>query len=251
VPSAPGAVTPGEVGPPSGCRRSRDVRTPAGPVVALSASSGPPWAVRPTGRADLQQPGVRCPGVRCSVHPGVRPDRLWCPRRCRRPVRAALDPGVARWRAAPAGRSESTCPGGLWAAWSPARIGPDGKGWRGGCRCLLAGGSTVARPPLGRRPGGGATLAQRADTGAGPGPGCPAGGGEHGTEQVLTGPAGRPRRSPAWCPTMGLDQEVVTTLGGRWARVVRWRPVPEGLLGSVGEQPAAAARPQRVRGAVR
>jgi hypothetical protein len=33
--------------------------------------------------------------------------------------------------------------------------------------------------------------------------------------------------------------------------VVRWRPAPEDPLGSVGEQPAAAARPQGVRSAVR
>jgi hypothetical protein len=96
------------------------------------------------GRADLQRPGVRC--SRCPVHPGVRTDTP--------PVSAALPPRVSAprwtwsgsaWRAAPAGRSGSTCPRGLWAAWSPAGIGPHGKRWRGGCRCLLAGGSTVAR----------------------------------------------------------------------------------------------------------
>jgi len=47
-------------------------------------------------------------------------------------------------------------------------------------------------------------------------------------------------------PDHGLDQEAVTTLGGRWAVVVSCRSAPEGPLGSVGEQPAAAARPRRV-----
>jgi hypothetical protein len=61
-------------------------------------------------------------------HPGVRPDRPL--------VSAALPPPCPRagprsgsvWRAAPAGRSGSTCRRGLWAGWSPAGIGPDGKG---------------------------------------------------------------------------------------------------------------------------
>jgi hypothetical protein len=74
--------------------------------------------------------------------------------------------------------------------------------------------------------------------------------GEHGTEQVLIGPAGRSRQVVGVVPTMGLDQEVVTTLGGRWARVVPSRPTPEDPPGSVGEQPAAVTRPQRVRSAV-
>jgi hypothetical protein len=70
-------------------------------------------------------------------------------------------------------------------------------------------------------------------------------------EQVLIGPAGRLGQVTGVVPTMGLDQEVVTTLCGRWARVVPSRPTPEDPPGSVGEQPAAAARPRRVRSAVR
>jgi hypothetical protein len=142
--------------------------------------------VRPTGRADVQRPGVqrpgvqrpgvRCPGVRCiqvSGRTGLR-----CPRRRRRAVRAALDPGVARVAGRlRIGRSGSTCPRGLWAPWSPACTRPDGKGWCRVGRAWLAQGLIGAQ---GRRLAGvpaAAPPGRRADTGAGPGPGCRPGGG--------------------------------------------------------------------------
>jgi len=80
-------------GRPGGVAGREDVRTPARPVVPLSASSGPPWGCpsnRSSGHPASTRPVSRRPG-----HPGVRTDTLWCPRRCRRPVRA-LDPGLAR-----------------------------------------------------------------------------------------------------------------------------------------------------------
>jgi len=158
--------------------------------------------------------------------------------------------GVAgRPRLGAAGRR---APGGLWAAWLPACIRPDGKGM---ARRLAVPARRRVDRSQGRRVAGVPAAAppwpRRADMGAGPGQGAGRVAGEHGTEQVLTGPAGVLGRSSAWCLTMGLDQEAVTTLGGRWARVVRWRPAPEGPLGSVGEQPAAAARPRRLRSVVR
>ena len=83
----------------------------------------------------------------------------------------------------------------------------------------------------------------------------PTRGREHGTEQVLIGAAGRPGQVASVVPANGLDQEAVTTLGGRWAGGGAVASSSEGPLGSVGEQPAAAARPQRmpqrIRSAVR
>lgn len=124
-PSASRRRDPSEVGPSAGVAGGEDVRTPARPVVALSASSGPPWGC-PSGRSSGR------PGVRVSV----RTDTLRCPRRCRRPCpRRAGSWSGSVWRAAPAERSGSTCP---WAAggWSPACIGPDGKGMARRWPCL-------------------------------------------------------------------------------------------------------------------
>jgi hypothetical protein len=155
---------PGEVGPPSGWspvarmsgrRPGRSLPCPPRPV-----RDGD---VRPTGRADIQRPARPV-----SKRPG--PSR--CPDGPASGVRGAAAALSARWiwsgsvwRATPVGRSGSTCPRGLPAAWSPACIGPDGKGRGGGCRCLLAGGSTLAQ---GRRLAGvpaAAPPGRRADTG--------------------------------------------------------------------------------------
>jgi hypothetical protein len=131
--------------------------------------------VHPTDRADVRCPGVRCPGVR-GIQVSGRTD-LWCPQRCRRAIRAALDSGVARWGGPPqpgAASRRAPCPR---AAWSPARIGPDGKGGGGVGRACLARRLTVARAAawpasrLRRR------LAAGPTAGVGPGPGCQPGGG--------------------------------------------------------------------------
>jgi hypothetical protein len=109
---------PGKVGPPSGCRRSRGCPDAgqAGrcPVRLVQSRRGD---VRPTGRADVKRPCVRCPGVRGSQVSGRTGRR--CPRRCRRAVRAALDPGVARCGGPPrpgaAGRRAAVSAGGVVA----------------------------------------------------------------------------------------------------------------------------------------
>ena len=200
----PVAVIRARSGRPAGVAGREDVRTPARPVVALSASSGP------SGRADvqLQHPRVRCPGVRGIQ--GVRTDTLRCPRRCRRAVRA-LDPGVARCggpsRPGAAGRRAAVVRGRRGRL--PALV-LTGRGWCGvGRRPWLA--RTRVDVAQGRRLAGVPAAAppwpQRANTGAGPGPGC---GGEHGTEQVLTAPAGRP------------GQVTGVVLTNEWAWIKRW-----------------------------
>jgi hypothetical protein len=241
---------PSEVGPPRSGRLSRGcpdagqagrcpvrlVRSAVG--CPSNRSSGHPASTRPVSRRPVPS---TCPDGHAPVSAALPP-------RC--PDRAGPRSGSVR-RAVPAGRSGSTCRRGRWAAWSPAGIGPDGKGMVRRWPWLLARGSTAAQ---GRRLAGVPATAppwpQRADTGAGPGPGCRPGwrgawdgAGAHRPPQGVLG------RSPAWCPAIGLDQEVVTTLRGRWARVVPWRPAPEGPLGSVGGaacgRGAAAARKER------
>jgi hypothetical protein len=114
----------------------QDVRTPATPVVALSASAVRHADGRPsTGRADTRCPGDRCPGVRC---PGVRCPRDWRPddrgdpgvRTARRPVSAAAAAALSapRWipgvgAAGPATVVAGTSVGGsLAAAWQAHRL---------------------------------------------------------------------------------------------------------------------------------
>jgi hypothetical protein len=195
-PSAPSRRDPGRgraaqgvspVARMSGRRPGRSLPCPPRPVRRGD--------VRPTGRADVQHPRVRCPRVRC---PGVRGIRV--SGRTRSGVRGAVAALSARWtrsgsvwRAAPAGRSGSTCRRGPRAAWSPACIGPDGKGmvrrwpWLARTRVDVAQGRRLAgvpaaAPPWPQRPT--RALVQGQDAGRVAG--------EHGTEQVLTGPAGRP-----------------------------------------------------------
>jgi hypothetical protein len=183
---------PGEVGPPSGCRRSEDVRTPAGPVVACPPRPVPPWDVRPTGRADVQRPRVQHPRVRCLGVRGIQVSG-----RTGSGVRgAAAGLSAPRWAwsgsvwwAAPLGAAGSICP--PWSAGGvvACRIGPGQEGMVRRSPWLAR--TRVARSQ-GRRLAGGLAAApswpQRADMGAGPGPGCRPGGREHGTEPVLTGP---------------------------------------------------------------
>jgi hypothetical protein len=204
--------------------------------------------VRPTGRADVRCPGVRCPGVRCNQVSGRT--GLRCPRRYRRAVRAALD---LEWLGAAGrprvGRSGSTCRRGPRAAWSPAGIGPDGKGWCGVGRA----GSHEGRPS----PRAAAWLASRLRRRLTAGPtrrwsGAGAGRvvGEPGMEQVLTGPrraswAGH-RRGADHGPGPGGGDHPAWSLGEGWPRSSSsGRPTRFG-----GEQLAAAARPRRMRRAV-
>jgi hypothetical protein len=122
----------------------------APPDAATRARSGRPAGGRRSrgcpDAADVRCPRVRCPRVR--RHPGVRTDGpavfAALPPRC--PHRAGPWNGSVP-RAVPVGRMGSTCRRGLRAAWSTARIGPDGKGWCWVGRGWLARGST---PDLGR-----------------------------------------------------------------------------------------------------
>jgi hypothetical protein len=153
VPSAPRRRDPGEVGPPSGCRRSRGCPDTgqAGRRPVRRAD------VRPVGQAGVRRPRVRCPGVRC--HPGVRTDGP--------PVSAALQPrcpdragpwnGSVR-RAVPVGRNGfDVLP---WSAGGVVaclhRAGQ--KGWCCVGRGWLARGSTadLGHRIVGRRTGCGA-----------------------------------------------------------------------------------------------
>jgi hypothetical protein len=242
----PGAVTR----PRSGAQRVSPVARMSGRRPGRSLPC-PPRPVRrgdlrPTGRADVRCPGVRCPGVwtdRPAVSAALPPG---CPRRA--------GPGVARCGGPPpVGRSGSRCRRGRRAAWSPACIGPDGKGrvrrwpWLAGTRVDRSPG-----PPLGRRPGCGAVLAPAGRHGRWSRARVPAGcGGEHGTEQVLTGPAGRRgrsrRRGAGHGPGPAAGDHAGWSLG-------EGGPVASSCGGSTrfgGEQPAAAARPRHVRSAVR
>jgi hypothetical protein len=185
--SAPGAVT----GRGRTARRvvagREDVRTPARPVGALSASSGPPWG-RPSNRSS-GRPVSRRPG-----HPGVRTDRplvsAVLPPRCPR-----AGPGVARWGGPPSRAQRVDVPRGPRAAWSPACIGPDQKGRERRWPCLARTRVDPSPgPPLGRRPGCGAAWPTRALV-QGQGAGRVAG--EHGPSSCSSAPQGVLGRSLA------------------------------------------------------
>jgi hypothetical protein len=144
----PDAATRARSGRPAGGRRSRGCPDGGHAGRRLSASSVRRAEVRPIGQADVRCPRVRCPRDRC--HPGVRTDRP--------PVSAALQPrcphragpwnGSVR-RAVPGwAQGGSMCRRGPRAAWSPAGMGPEGKGWCWVGRGWLARGS---RADLGRR----------------------------------------------------------------------------------------------------
>jgi hypothetical protein len=170
----------------------------------------------------------RCPDRAGSRNPSVRRDRPhW---------RTGLD--VSLWSVR-----------GLVVA---ARIGPGGKGWSNVGRAWLARGSTpdldyhlVCVPAAAPR-------SLLGDHGSWSSAGAGRLAGEQGKERVLQ----VPRRCglgrlPAYWPTMGLDREVVTTLRGRCAGVGPLSSRARGPIRLSGEQPAAAARPQRMRSAVR
>jgi hypothetical protein len=209
---------------------------------AVLSGRAPPGAV---GRPPSRSSGRPTSSVRCS---GVRTDRpaLSAALPPRGPRRAG--PGVAGWGGPPAGRSRSRCPG-VRGRWSPASglTGSDGAA------------VGRARLPRGRpSPRADAWPASRlrrrlaaGPTRAGPGPGCRPGGGARDAAGAHRSPRRASGRSPAWCPTMGLDQEVVATLRGRCAG---GGPVASGSGRPTRfsqEQTAAAARPRDVGSAAR
>jgi hypothetical protein len=203
----PGAVTPGEVGPPSGGRRREDVRTPAGLVVALSAPrSRRGTSVQPVERtSNVQCPmsGVPVSGVQASAVQVSGRTGLRCPRHCRRAVRVALDlewlgMGAAGWA--------------QWVEVPPVSVG----GWSPASGLTGSDGAAVgrARRPRGRpSPRADAWPASRlrrrlaaGPTRAGPGPGAGRVG-EPGTSRCSPVP-----RQGVWAvagvvPDHGLDQE--------------------------------------------
>jgi hypothetical protein len=193
----PGAVTRARSGRPAGVAgREMSGRRPGRslPCLPRPIRGG---AVRPTGRADVQCPRVRCPGVRGIQVSGRTGSGV-------RGAAAALSaPWTLEWlgggppRPGAAGRRAAWSVGGVVACLHRA-------GREGMVRCW----PWLARPrvdrspgpPLGRRPAAAPPWPQRADPGAGLGPGCRPVAGEHGTEQVLTGPPqGVLGRSLAWC----------------------------------------------------
>jgi hypothetical protein len=207
---------PGAVGPPSAWSPGAGMsgRRP-GRLLPCPPRPGPPWDVRPTGRADIQHPRVRCPGVRC---PRVRCPRVRClgvrcisgVRTDRPAVSAALPPrcprragsGVARCGGPPGWAQRVDVPRGRRAAWSPACIGPDQKGrgrrwpWLARIRVDRSQGRRLAGVPAAGPPG------RRADTGAGQARCRPGGGGARdraGAHRPLQASwAGRRRGARPW-----------------------------------------------------
>ena len=248
-PSAPKSPYLGEVGPPSGWspgarmsgrRPGRSLPCPPRPVpprrCPSNRSSGHPASTRPVSRR---------PVSRRPVHPGVRTDRplvsAALPPCC--PCRAGPRSGSV-WRAARLGAADRRAVGRGRRGCLPVS-GLTARGWRGVGGGWLARGSTVARAAarpasrLRRRPGRWAT------GGAGQGQGANRVTGEHGMEQVLTGP-----RRVSWA-VVGVVPGHGPGLGGgdhaAWS-LARGGPVASSSgdrLGSVGD----SLRPQRGRGA--
>jgi hypothetical protein len=220
-----------------------DVRTPARPVVALSASFGPRWG-RPSSRSSGRPASAR-PVSRRPVHPGVRTDTLQCPRRSRRAVCAALDPGVARCGGPPrpgaAGRRAAVGHGRRGCL--PAS-GRTGRGRTGGDRRWpwLAR-TRVDRsqgPPPGRGFPAAAPLGRRA--------GCRPGGG------AWEGSRCSPALQVSWAvvgvvpdhgPGLGGGDHAGWSVGWWWSRGVQLRRVHAVRWGAACGRSAAAADKER------
>jgi hypothetical protein len=215
---APQAPRPGRGRAAQGC--SPGARSPdagqAGrcPVRLVRSAVGCP-SNRSSGRPVSTRPVSRCPG-----HPGVRTDRLRCPRRCRRPVRA-LDPGVARCGGPPwpgaAGRRAPWPVGGVVACLH--RAGREGVlrrwPWLARMRSTVARAAAWSAFRLRRRLGpSGPTRALVQGQGAGPD-----GGGARDRAGVH-----RPRRASWAGRRRGADQGAWTKGGdhAEWSLGERW-----------------------------
>jgi hypothetical protein len=251
----PGARDPARSGRPVGGRRSRGFpdagQADRCPVRLVRSAVG--TSVQPVERTSgVQASGVQasgaagCPGVRCSRVSG----------RTRSGVRGAAALSAPRWT--PEWLGVVGRPGRAQRVDVPVVRGRRGRlpasgrtGRNGSALAVLARmRSTVARAAAWPASGCSAALAPAGRHGAlvqGQGAGRWR---EPGMEQVLTGPGRASWQVAGVVADHGLDQDVMTTLRGRWARMVPCRPAPEDPPGSVGEQPAAAARPQCVRSAV-
>jgi hypothetical protein len=189
----------------------QDVRTPATPLVARSAVEVRPIVGRTSG---VHATGVQATGaIRVSGRTRVR---------CRRPLHRPSAPcWILEWVGA---AGHPRCAAGwrvsLWSASGvvvAAESGLAGEGWSYGWQC---GGSQEGRRPTwastshAQRPR--RRVCRLADQGSRSSARCRSVGWEYEREQVLPGlPHGVLGRLPACCPTMGLEREVVTTLGGR------------------------------------
>ena len=191
LPSAADAATPSELWPPSRRSPSSWTSRMSGRQPRRSSHCPPPLSalrtsVQPVGRTSgVQASGGQATGaIQVSGRTGLR-----CPRRCRRAVRAALDLEWLGVVGRPGRAQRVDVPRSPRAAWSPACIGPDGKGRCDVGRAWLARGSTVARAAAWPASGCGVALAPAGRPGSWSRARVPAGWREHGTEQVLTGPA--------------------------------------------------------------
>jgi hypothetical protein len=220
-----------------------DVRTPATPVVARSASSVHRAGVRPMVR---RTSGVHTSGVHTTVRSGcpdgyasgVRGLRPRCPHRA-----GCWNASVRR--AASVGRNRfDVPPWGPRAAWSPARVGPAGTGWS------WVGVEARTRVDGRQHPGCGPRSPPGRPRELVPcqGAGRLAGGAR--ADQVLTSP---PQVSWARCrrgrPAMD-DTGPTPTRRPRSVVTLPVQPSSGGPIGFGGEQAAAAARPRYVRSAV-
>jgi len=249
---APQASGPGEVGPPSGwspvARMSG--RRPGRSLPVRLVRSAVGMSVQPVERtSSIRASGVHASGVQC--HPrcpdgpgsGVRgaAAALSAPRWPLEWLGVAGRPGraqrvdVAPWSA-----------GGVVACRASGRTG---RGWCGVGRGWLARGSTLGQ---GRRLAGvpaAAPPGRRADTGAGPGQGAGRVAGEHGAEQVLTGPAGRPGQVAGVVPDHGPGSRggdhAGWSLGWWWSRGVQLRRAYSARWGAACGRGAAAAPEER------
>ena len=189
----------------------QDVRMPATPLVALSAVEVCPMVGRTSG---VHATGVQAIGaIRVSGRTRVR---------CRRPLHRPSAPCWILERVGAAGPStlRSGLEVTLWSASGvvvAAESGLAGEGWSYGWQC---GGSQEGRRPTWastshtQRPR--RRVCRLADRGSRSSARCRSvGWGVREGAGASRSPAWRPGQVPARCPAMGLEREVVTTLGGR------------------------------------
>ena len=138
---APQTLRPGEVWPPSGW--SPVARMSGRRPRRSSPCPRPLSAVRMSVQSVTRTSGVHASGVHATGAIQVSGRMaLRCPRLYSCAVRTALDPGMARCRGpSPLGAMGSMCRRGPRAAWSSARMGPEGTDGAG----LAVGGSPEGR----------------------------------------------------------------------------------------------------------
>jgi hypothetical protein len=192
------------------------------------------------------RPASRCPVSRRPLHPGVRTDRPPVSAARCRAVRAALDWSGSCGGPPRVGRSGSTCPVVRGRHGRLHRAGRQGVVRRWPClartRLTPAQGRRWAGVPAAGPPG------RRADTGAGPGPGCRLGGGgawdRAGAHQPPQGVLGR-SPAPGHGPGPRGGDHATWSLGEGWSRVVRLRRATGFGWGAACGRSTAAAHEER------